>query len=431
MTQSKKKELGDIARSIEALFSRPEHQTPVVEEPWSSGAPEAELMVAGTETETEVEAPETETEVEAPETETEVEAPKTETEVEAPAAEAGVEVAEAEVEGSEDALEVPLSEVEQTLSDATSHYLQAPFGDREEAQRALRSAVEMARSARALSAIASNVEILLLQASGDPEAEDLARELMDGTVSLRMVVALGRIRDEETRDALVRAYARLGAPFARAIADVLAESEDRSARKIYVAALGAFGAIGAQAVEGMLKDSRWFVVRNAVAVLGGVGDPSGVEALIETLANEHPGVRRETVMSLAKIGGEDSGSLVSSMLGDSDPEVRSAAARAVAALKVEKSYKPLMEILKKGDDEDVIEEVLRALGALGDPSAVPAIEKQMAGSMFSRPGKGVRIAGLAALAVMGTPRAVALVEKAKSDKDPEIRSAAAQFLAGS
>ena len=156
-----------------------------------------------------------------------------------------------------------------------------------------------------------------------------------------------------------------------------------------------------------------------------------VEALTATLANEHSGVRRETVRSLAKIGGENAGLLVSSMLGDSDAEVRSSAARAVSTLKVVKAYKPLMAILKEGDEEAVIEDVLRALGALGDASAVPAIEKQVSGSFFSRPPPGVRIAGYTALAAIGTPHAVSVVEKAKNDKDSEVSAAAKQILGGS
>ena len=78
----------------------------------------------------------------------------------------------------------------------------------------------------------------------------------------------------------------------------------------------------------------------------------------------------------------------------------------------------------------MIEQVIRALGALGDPSAVPAIEKRVKGSLFSRPPKGLRLAGLAALASIGTPHAVSLVEKARADKDPEISSTAAQLLSG-
>jgi HEAT repeat protein len=245
-----------------------------------------------------------------------------------------------------------------------------------------------------------------------------------------MVARLGRIQDEVERAPIIEAYTRLGGPIAESIADALTNTEDRTARKTYVAALGAFGSAGAQAVEKMLKDSRWFVVRNGVAVLGVAGAESAIEHLTGSLANEHAGVRRETVRSLAKIGGENAGLLASSMLGDSDPEVRAEAARAVSVLKAERGYKQLIEIVQKGDEEEVLEQVLRALGGLGDASAVPAIEKRLKGSLFSTPPTGVRIAALSALASIGTPHAVSLVEKAKSDKDPEVSSAAGQLLAG-
>ena len=154
-----------------------------------------------------------------------------------------------------------------------------------------------------------------------------------------------------------------------------------------------------------------------------------IEDLTGSLADENAEVRRETVRSLAQIGGESAGILVSSMLGDSDPKVRVAAALAVTELKVERAYKQLVEILEKKKEEDVvIEEVLRALGALGDASAVPAIEKRVKRSLFSRPSTEVRLAGLAALASIGTPHAVSLVKKARNDKDPEISAAAAKLL---
>ena len=172
------------------------------------------------------------------------------------------------------------------------------------------------------------------------------------------------------------------------------------------------------------------IASGGVAVLGAARGPNAVELLTTSLAHEHAGVRRETVRSLAKIGTENAGLLVFSMLGDSDPEVRAEAARAVAVLKPERAFKSLIEIVKKGDEDEVIEQVLRALGALGDASAVPEIEKRLKGSMFSKPPDGVRIAGLSALAAIGTPHALSLVEKAKADKNPEISSAAAQLLVG-
>jgi len=225
---------------------------------------------------------------------------------------------------------------ETALSEATSQYLEAPIHEREEAQRVLRSAVEASRSAGAFGEIASSVNVLILQGAGDSEVWALANEFIDGDVVAQMVVQLGRVRNEEEREAFIQAYVRLGDPVAEAIADALTDIEDRLARKTYVAALGAFGTAGAHAVEKMLRDSRWFVVRNGVAVLGVVGGQNAIEHLTGSLANKHAGVRRETVRSLAKIGGENAGLLVSSMLGDSDARVRVVAARAIPALKAER-----------------------------------------------------------------------------------------------
>ena len=317
----------------------------------------------------------------------------------------------------------------QGLREATSQYLQASVGEREEAQRALSSAAVLARSAGDLDEIALTVDALLLKAGWDGDVEVLVGELVDAEVAGQLVLRLGRLQVEEERGRLIQAYAILGDSVAKAMASVLSETEDRMARKIYVEALGAFGTAGANAVEQMMQDSRWFVVRNGVAVLGATGGPNAVELLTSSLANEHAGVRRGTVRSLAKIGTENAGLLVFSMLGDSDPEVRAEAARAVAVLKPERAFKSLMEIVKQGDEDEVIEQVLRALGALGDASAVPEIEKRLKGSMFSKPSNGVRIAGLSALAMIGTPHAVSLVEKARNDKDTEISSAAEQLLA--
>ena len=179
----------------------------------------------------------------------------------------------------------------------------------------------------------------------------------------------------------------------------------------------------------MLQDSRWFVVRNGVSVLGEMGREEPVELLTGTLANEDVRVRRETVLSLSKIGGENPAILVSGMLNDADSGMRVSAARAVGVLKVERAYRTLIKILEDGDDDAVIEQVLRALGQLGDATAVSAIEKRAVKSMFKRPPTGIRIAALTALAAIGTPRALEIVEKAAKDKDAEVRSAVEQIAA--
>ena len=424
MSQDDERELSEIGRSIDSLFAQAEAEEAAGPSSEAVEAPVQEEQVPVEEEQVPVE--EEQVPVEAEQVSVEVEQVPSEVE-QVPVEEERVP---GEVEQAPSEPEQVLSEVEQLLSEATSQYLQASVGERGKVERALRIAVEEARSAGALDDIASTVDTLLLQAAWGEDVENLVGELADADVSAQMVARLGRVQVEEERGRLIQAYAILGDRVAKAIATALTDTEDRMARKTYVAALGAFGSAGAHAVQQMLQDSHWFVVRNGVAVLGMVGGPDAIEHLTASLAHEHSGVRRETVLSLAKIGGENAGLLVLSMLGDSDPEVRVAAARAVSALKPERAFKPLMEILEKGDEEEVLEQVLRALGGLGDAAAVSAISKRLKGSMFSSPPTGVRIAGLSALAAIGTPKALSLVEKARADKDREISSAAEQLLAG-
>ena len=110
------------------------------------------------------------------------------------------------------------------------------------------------------------------------------------------------------------------------------------------------------------------------------------------------------------------------MLDDSEREVRAMACRAVGTLRVQKALRPLLQILEKDQDEEVQVECLQALGKLGDPGAVPLIEKRGLGGLFSRPGKDVRIAAYRALAGIGTPHARKLLEKAANDSDAGVRA---------
>jgi HEAT repeat protein len=173
----------------------------------------------------------------------------------------------------------------------------------------------------------------------------------------------------------------------------------------------------------MLLDRRWFVVRNAVTVMGEVGGKPAVEHLTRALAHEHERVRREAVMALARIGGTDSGQLILGMLDDSDDGVRAAAAMALGVLGFERALRPLLAHLHDERSADVQQEVLRALGQLGDPGAVHELEKFAEPSFFSRTSVPVRIAAYRALAAIGTPHARKVLEAGLDAKEPEIRNA--------
>ena len=309
---------------------------------------------------------------------------------------------------------------------AVEEYLRAEPSRREEAADAVREAAAAHRDARELDAPADAVERLAL--ADDPGAVELARELAVSPVASRVVVRLGMAREDERREELFRVAEALGDALAPALADALSDAEDRSARRNFVEALVRLGDTGVREAEAMIADPRWFVVRNGVAILGEVGGSRVVENLTSTLGHEHPRVRRETLVALARVGGEDAGILASGKLEDPEAEVRAAAAMAVGALRVERAQRTLQALLEREEDEDVLVEVLRALGRLGDPGAVSAIEKKAVGTFFSRPPTEVRAAAYRALASIGTPHARRVIEDAAEDKDAEVRRLATALL---
>lgn len=231
------------------------------------------------------------------------------------------------------------------------------------------------------------------------------------------------IRDEARREELVAAALHLGPTFAQAVKEALEVAEDRSVRRALLDALVRAAPSSPRVLADMVQDHRWFVVRNAATVLGELEDPDAVEHLTGVLAHSHPRVRREAVMSLARVGGDDGAQLILGMLDDPDDGVRAASAMALGVLGVERSVRTLLERLDEEEHTDVQVELLRALGQLGDPAAVSAIEKRARPSRFSRTPVAVRIAAFRALAAIGTPHARAVVQEGLEDRESEVRNA--------
>ena len=316
------------------------------------------------------------------------------------------------------------------LEQAVTIFLASDPMAREGQGRALREQALALREANALDPLAQAVERLALQA-GDPVDEAciaMAQVLVSPGVASRLVAMLGAAREEDRRSELMIVCRRVGHEMALAVADALSDTTDRFARRTFLECMVSMDQIGMDVVEEMAEDGRWFVVRNALAILGEVGGERAIELIIATLAHTDARVRREALLALAKVGGDDAGMLVYGMLEDSDPEVRRAAAMAAGALKVERALRPLLGILEDEDDADVSVGILRALGQLGDPGAVQAIEKRAVGSFFSRPSPEVRIAAYRALLNIGTPHAKKLLQDAVDDKDTEVRNAVRQLM---
>ncbi len=91
--------------------------------------------------------------------------------------------------------------------------------------------------------------------------------------------------------------------------------------------------------------------------------------------------------------------------------------------------RPLVEALGEQYETDSVLPLLHALGQIGDPGSVAAIERHaVKDSLFARPRTDVRIAAYRALSRIRTPRARRLLNQALSDKDPEVKAAVKEML---
>lgn len=320
----------------------------------------------------------------------------------------------------------------ETLEHLVGRYLSASETERAELEMWIQALGRQLAKSDELHPILAAVERLALavdQPHGAPVA--LARKLATPEVATGMAVMLGAAsRDEARRARIAAAVVRVGTPMVPALADVLSESTERPARRLYIETLSAMGDAALPAVRRLAEDPRWFVVRNAILVLRARADPSALEPLTAALGHSDARVRKEALLALAHVGGESAAQLAASKLSDPDGDVRKAAAMVTGALPSVRALKPLLERLDEEEDPDVQETILLALGQIGDPGAVPAIEKRAVPGLFTRARSSLRVAAYRALAAIGTPHARELLSQAADDRDPVVREAVSQLVRG-
>jgi hypothetical protein len=283
--------------------------------------------------------------------------------------------------------------------------------------------------ARAFDPVAAAVEHLVLGAGEPPDAKtmSLVEDLLDPIVRNRVVRRMGEEHDEGRRERYHLICTRLGEPMAMAIRDEMADAE-RHARRAYVDALVAMADVSRPIVEAMVEDENRFLARNGVKILGDIGGSRAEELVVAALANTDPRVRREALRSMARLKVADADQLIIGLLEDTDQTVRLAAVVAAGELGIERAVRHLVAMLGDVKEEDVVLPILHALGQIGDPGAVPAIEKHVARPLFGKARTEVRIAAYQALNHIGTPHARRLLNRALSDKDPQVSTAVKELL---
>jgi HEAT repeat protein len=170
--------------------------------------------------------------------------------------------------------------------------------------------------------------------------------------------------------------------------DRLASEEDRTLRYFYLDLLGELGTMVREPTIRRLKDNRWFLVRNLIILLKNLNDPTILPSLHALLDHPHPRVRLELMQTLIKFNDPIAERIILQEM-DSPDTGRCLKAIALAGMTRNRLVsQKLLEFLKqRGLGKTILpikKASIHALGEIGDPSVLPALQDILKARTFFR-----------------------------------------------
>ena len=212
------------------------------------------------------------------------------------------------------------------------------------------------------------------------------------------LVSLLGDKDRFVREAAIEALRAIGGPAVEAVAICLTHP-DLSVQESASAILTTIAdeRVLAPLIKA-LHNADWIVRMHAAKALGRIRNTDTVEPLIPLLQDKVKAVREEAAAALAAIGNAAIPSLVKGLQHE-DWLVRLHAVESLGKAKSKQAVEPLLSLLFNDRDSAVREDVVRALGEIGDPGTVEYLFAAM-----REP--GLRTLAVEALGRIGDRRAV-------------------------
>jgi HEAT repeat protein len=165
-----------------------------------------------------------------------------------------------------------------------------------------------------------------------------------------------------------------------------------------------------------VRNRDWIVRMHAAKALGRIKDARAIEPLIALLQDKVKAVREEATMALAEMGNDALPSLLAAL---KHPEwlVRLHAVEALGRSGSADAVEPLLWVLFNDQDQAIREDVVRALGQLGDGRAIDFLV-----TVMKEP--GLRPLAVEALGMIGDRRAVSVLVAVMEGSDRPVASRA-------
>jgi HEAT repeat protein len=239
------------------------------------------------------------------------------------------------------------------------------------------------------------------------------------------------VRLEEVQNYLILLQRNAIKPLVR----LLGERQKSKTRRVICDALSEIGKNAFELFIPYMDDPRWYLVRNITYILGRIGKEESLPHIQRAFNHTDPRVRREAIQALGLIGGTKAvGSLVKG-LTDKDSRIRAAAALNLGKVGKKAALAPLLEIVQSKDfqkkESAEMKAFFDAIGIVGSSRESILVLQQLLErrSWFGR-GKmdEIRTGAAQALAMIGTPEAMSILESGKDSKEESVRDACLQAL---
>jgi HEAT repeat protein len=169
-----------------------------------------------------------------------------------------------------------------------------------------------------------------------------------------------------------------------------------------------------------------------VILQGAARDRCPAEYLLSPLHHTDERVRREAVRALENLTDRRVFTLLLLALSDRSSAVRTAAARALGRRREVEALPELLKLVESrvfaGREPVEVEGFFEAVGALSDDRALPSLSRLWEDRRVHSRSSNVRVGAIRVLAAIGTPAALAELERARRSRNRNVREEAEHCL---
>ena len=224
----------------------------------------------------------------------------------------------------------------------------------------------------------------------------------------------------------------LGEVLIRPLAEALSTEERTRPRERLTAVLLAFGNIGRREVERLKGSANAAVRRTAIYLLREFGGSDALPDLTELLDDSEQRVQREAVRAILNIGTDKAFDVLQQALATSSAKSRESIMQSLVVVRDERATPLFSYILRHVDHRGTLGAIylraIEALGALKDPAGIDALKGALYRGEWWAPRRTavLRRTAADALARIGTPEALAVLDEASRARSRSLRHAARQ-----